>query len=68
LQALSSVVGAERSPKEPEKSLPAIAGGLLLWADDLQKLKKKIRDQEPVMCGYDAQPEQRPPRAKVDER
>jgi hypothetical protein len=33
--------------------LAAIAGGLLLWADDLQKLKKKIRDQEPIMSGYE---------------
>ena len=24
-----------------------------MWADDLQKLTKKIRDQEPVMSGYE---------------
>jgi hypothetical protein len=24
-----------------------------LWAEDLEKLKKKIRDQEPVMSGYE---------------
>jgi hypothetical protein len=40
-------------PEERKKSLPAIAGGLLLWADDLQKLKRKIRDQDPVMSGYE---------------
>jgi hypothetical protein len=39
---------------EPNKSLPAIASGLLLWAEDLEKLKKKIRDQEPVMSGYES--------------
>jgi hypothetical protein len=54
---------------EPNKSLPAIASGLLLWAEDLEKLKKKIRDQEPVMSGYESlNPNDDPTRAEVDER
>jgi hypothetical protein len=38
---------------EPHKSFPPIASGMILWAEDIQKLKKKIRDQEPVMSGYE---------------
>jgi hypothetical protein len=26
---------------------------LLFWAEDLEKLKKKIRDQKPVLSGYE---------------
>jgi hypothetical protein len=40
-------------PEEPEKSHASIRSGLLLWADDIAKLKKKMRDQEPVMSGYE---------------
>jgi hypothetical protein len=38
---------------EPEKSFPAIASGLLFWAEHLETLKKKIRDQKPIMSGYE---------------